>query len=232
MDRCVEPEWLDTLPATDPGAIHSRQDLRRLNACMGHSRIVARQLQKAFPGKPPRHILDLGGGDGTFLLKVCQSIGSCWQGIEAVIVDRDDLLKSETRAGFQAAGWKIEVVAHDAIDYLRRRTASFRDVMIANLVVHHFPEKDLRSLFRLVQTATTMFLAVEPRRSALALAFSRLVWMIGGNAVTRHDAPASVLAGFRGSELSQLWPTDEGWSLEERAAGVFSHLFVARRIMG
>jgi len=61
--------------------------------------------------------------------------------------------------------------------------------MIANLVVHHFPEKDLRSLFRLVQTATTMFLAVEPRRSALALAFSRLVWVIGGNAVYAARRP-------------------------------------------
>src|SRR5262245_27301775 len=39
--RRVEPEWLDGLPATDPGAIRSRRDLRRLNRIMGHVGIVA-----------------------------------------------------------------------------------------------------------------------------------------------------------------------------------------------
>jgi len=59
--------------------------------------------------------------------------------------------------------------------------------------------------------------------------FSRAVGLIGCNRVTRHDAPASVRAGFTGRELSQLWPEPESWLLEERAAGPFSHLFVAQR---
>jgi hypothetical protein len=73
------------------------------------------------------------------------------------------------------------------------------------------------------------FVAVEPRRSARGLLFSRLLGFIGCNRVTRHDAPISVRAGFAGQELSQLWPTGRDWSLQERPAGWFSHLFVAQR---
>jgi hypothetical protein len=47
--------------------------------------------------------------------------------------------------------------------------------------------------------------------------------------VTRHDAEASVRAGFCGRELSELWPKSDAWVLTERAAWPFSHLFVARR---
>ena len=56
----------------------------------------------------------------------------------------------------------------------------------------------------------------------------RLMWLIGCNDVTRHDAVVSVRAGFTNRELSALW-TASGWKLEERAAPPFSHLFVARR---
>jgi hypothetical protein len=47
--------------------------------------------------------------------------------------------------------------------------------------------------------------------------------------VTRHDAAISVRAGFSGGELSSAWPVAPGWSLMERSAPPFSHLFVARR---
>jgi hypothetical protein len=76
---------------------------------------------------------------------------------------------------------------------------------------------------------TRLFIACEPRRSAPALAASRLVGLIGCNGVTRHDAVASVRAGFTGSELSALWPAGPGWKLHEGAAGLFSHRFMARR---
>jgi hypothetical protein len=231
MLRHLEPELLDTLPPSDPEAVHSRRDLRLLNLCMGHSRIVAGQLQRAFLEKPPRHLVDLGGGDGTFLLNVCRVLGSRWQGVEVLIVDRHNVLKQETREEFVARGWRVQLAEHEAMDYLERRTSPFCDAMIANLVLHHFSDAELQRLFQCARHCTSLFLAVEPRRSRLALLFSHAVWLIGGNAVTRHDAPASVLAGFQGSELSNLWPPNEGWSLEERPVGLFSHLFQTRCLL-
>ncbi len=56
-----------------------------------------------------------------------------------------------------------------------------------------------------------------------------MLWAIGCNRVTLHDAAASVRAGFRGGELAASWPQSGGWDVEERAAGLFSHSFAAWR---
>ena len=82
---------------------------------------------------------------------------------------------------------------------------------------------------RLAAARTQLFVACEPRRSALALAGSRALVLLGVGAVTRHDSVASVKAGFTGRELSAEWPPSAQWTLDERASGPFAHLFVARR---
>ncbi len=48
--------------------------------------------------------------------------------------------------------------------------------------------------------------------------------------MTREDAVTSVHAGFRDGEIAALWPgrADE-WRIDERAAGLFGHCFVAER---
>ena len=73
-----------------------------------------------------------------------------------------------------------------------------------------------------------MLLATEPRRGSFPLAATRLLWAIGANDVTLHDAAASVRAGFAGKELSALWPAGQGKPLEERRGGLFSHVFAGR----
>ena len=90
------------------------------------------------------------------------------------------------------------------------------------------PEQ-LAGLLQLLATRTALFLATEPRRSGFALAASRLLGLVGCNAVTRHDAIVSVRAGFRDAELSALWPRQDVWRLREGGAGLFSHYLLARR---
>ena len=104
------------------------------------------------------------------------------------------------------------------------------DAVVANLFLHHFSAPQLAGLLAGAARRAKVFIALEPRRSVWALAVSRMLWVIGCNGVTRHDAPVSVRAGFAGGELSRLWPAAEGWSLVERRAGWFSHLFVAQRV--
>jgi hypothetical protein len=103
------------------------------------------------------------------------------------------------------------------------------DVLLANLFLHHFQEAHLAGLLRAAAGSASAFIAVEPRRSTGSLFVSRLLWFIGCGQVTRHDALASVRAGFTGRELSRLWPADDNWTLQERPAGWVSHLFIAQR---
>ncbi|HEX7081480.1 MAG TPA: methyltransferase domain-containing protein [Gammaproteobacteria bacterium] len=226
--RSVEPEWLDELPAADPRAIRSRRDLQRVNAWMLNARIMGELLESRC-GAPPRSIVDLGGGDGTFLLKLARRLSRRWPRVSVTLVDRQPVVSDRTRAEFRSLGWDLELVGADALAYLWGASAVRAEVVTANLFLHHLDTAQLERLFALLAGVATLFVACEPRRSAAALAGSRLLWAIGCNDVSRHDAVVSVRAGFSRNELSLLWPGRRGWSLEEREAGPFTHAFVARR---
>ncbi len=227
-ERSVEAEWLDLLPASDPRAVRSRRDLRRVNACMLQAGIMRRLAIRHSKGCPPTRVVELGGGDGTFLLKVTRRLSAIWPKVEAVLVDRQSIVTEPTREAFRVFGWQLDVVEADALDYLRQKPRA--DVVMANLFLHHFDDVRLALLLAAIADAAPLFLACEPRRSALALAGSRMLWGIGCNDVSRHDATVSVKAGFNGDELSSLWPQGGGWTLAEHSAGLFSHAFVARRL--
>ncbi len=229
MDRLVEPEWLDELPVDDPRALRSRQDLRRVNVLMGHARILSRRLRQAGAERRMDCLIDLGAGDGSFLLELVTRLAPKFQLRRIVLVDRQRVRNSAAVEEFKPIGCEVEIVAADVFEWLAGRNLADGVVMIANLFLHHFSGEQLQLLFRLVAAGCDLFAACEPRRSALPLLASRLLGLIGGNDVTRHDAVASVRAGFAGRELSALWPADSGWELREEEAGLFSHCLVATR---
>jgi SAM-dependent methyltransferase len=229
MTRRLHPELLDQLPSDDPRARRSRRDLQRLNLCMGNVGAMARALRRAFDGRAPRRILELGAGDGTFLLRVARRLAPAWANLKLELLDRQRLLQADTQAAIARLGWQVEGMQADVFDWLRRPPGAPRDALLANLFLHHFSEAQLTELLSAASRCAPLFAALEPRRARLALACSRMVWLIGCGRVTRHDAPVSVRAGFAARELSALWPAGPGWSLHEGRAGLFGHLFVARR---
>jgi len=222
MDRVLEPEWLDELPASDARAAGSRADLRRVNFLMGNARHLARML--AAPA-PALRIADLGAGDGRLLLAVARRLQR--PGF-ATLVDLHPAVTAETIAAYTRLGWSVSVLSRDAQNFLARTRLAF-DAVVANLFLHHFEQASLERLLAAALNRTGLFVACEPRRARTALAASRLLWALGCNGVTRHDAVVSVRAGFRGGELSAAWPGDSEWYVEEREAGLFSHVFVAQR---
>jgi hypothetical protein len=228
VKRIVQPELLDSLPPDDPRAVRSRRDLRRINAWMQNHAIMARALHANWPGRAPARITELGAGDGNFLLRVAQKISPAWPEVQATLIDLQKNLTAETLAGFAALGWRAETVVADVFD--RPPTADGGGIVIANLFLHHFEAERLSELLRQISQSAELFIALEPRRTPGTLLGSHLLWAIGCNDVTRHDAVVSVRAGFAGSELSRLWPDRTNWRLTEQRTGVFSHLFIARKI--
>ena len=214
--RTVEPEWLDTLEPEDPRAQRSRRDLARLNAIMRNAGIVARELR----GVALSRIAEIGAGDGAFAVRLA---GRLRGNAAFVLLDRQTAVVPAARDG-----WRFEAATRDAIDWLEDEATGTFDAIVANLFLHHFEDAALARLLAAIARRTSRFVACEPRRSALALGASRLVGFVGCNDVTRHDAVASVRAGFRDREISGLWRT-AGWRLEEGSRGLFSHLFTASR---
>jgi hypothetical protein len=228
MQRKVEPEWLDEMPPTEALAAGSRRDLQRLNRLMGHAAVLSRIMQDHGRGRKDLRLVELGAGDGTFLLRVAQRLPRTLA-VRATLVDRLPLVTPATQVAFQELGWQIQPVIADVFAWLREN--SLPSVITTNLFLHHFTGEPLAELLHRIAERAELFCACEPKRAPLAWLASRCLRLVGCNTVTRHDAVVSVRAGFNENELSALWPRPrpEGWRLEERPTGLFSHLFVARR---
>jgi hypothetical protein len=229
LPRRVEPEMLDDLPEADRRAIRARRDLRRINRLMATQSVLCRGIDAATRGRPPRCIVELGAGDGTLLLRVARSRAAKWPGVTATLVDRKNLVSPDTREGFAALGWKLRLVTRDVFDWLDATPPVPHDLLVANLFLHHFAGDALQRLLCGIAARSVAFVACEPRRGATALLGSHLVGCLGCNAVTRHDAVASVHAGFSHAELTAAWPRSSAWETDEYAAGLFSHCFLAKR---
>lgn len=228
--RRVVAELLDELPPDDPRALRSRRDLRLVNRIMGHAGVLMHALD-AVATRSPMRLVELGAGDGTLLLRLARHRAHRWPKAIVTVLDAQPTVTPATLTALRAIGWTVEVIAADVLEWLEHPPADRDGVVLANLFVHHFEGERLARLLAGIAAQAGAFVCCEPRRARLALLGSHLLWAIGCNDVTRHDAVVSVHAGFRERELTAAWlsAAGAGWHVDETPAGAFSHLFVARR---
>jgi SAM-dependent methyltransferase len=225
----VQPEWLDSLPAHDPRARRSRADLRRINWIMGALGSMHAALDVVFHDRIGTRIVELGAGDGSLMARIARDRGTRWPGMHVSLLDLQPVVAAPTKAAIERYGWTVDVVRADAFAWLNEAPQRSNEIVIANLFVHHFDSTQIRRMFAAIAARASAFICCEPRRSRLALLGSRCLAALGCNDVTRHDAVASVHAGFCDQELTQQWPHDPEWITDEKPAGLFLHRFVAQR---
>ncbi|BDA84171.1 hypothetical protein Sa4125_17130 [Aureimonas sp. SA4125] len=224
--REVIPEILDDLAEDDPRAVASRRDLRRVNALMFQAGIT-RGLLSRHLAAPPRRLLEIGAGDGSFMLSLARRLHGHWPKVDLFLLDRQSLVTRERIAEFAALGWTVHVVEADIFAWAMDAADERFDAVTTNLFLHHFEDGPLAGLLARLAPMAPVFVATEPRRTAFPLLAARMLWAIGANDVTRHDAAVSVRAGFAGTELSGLWPASPLCRLEEGRRGLFTHAFAA-----
>jgi hypothetical protein len=225
MTRVLQPELLDELSSSDPRAIHSRRDLRRINALMGNARVITRfvtALVQRSPLESPISIAEIGAGEGYIGAHVARALSQ--RGIRGNLL----LIDRIPHHADTVEDWNVKYVQDDVLQWLRNSVEM--NVIIANLFLHHLDDDRLRELLRLCADRCHCFAAAEPRRSRFAEWFAGRVKLVGCNDVTLHDAEISVRAGFNDSDLSRLWPQDSKWNIVERGSGLFTHFFGATRI--
>ena len=229
--RRVEPEILDALPPSDPRAVQSRRDLRRLNCLMRHAAIFDDQIGFSRQAFLPQRVVELGTGDGWLLYELLSRFPRRDEARELVLVDRHPCVSAGVVGAFESNGWNVQIVEEDLFDWLQRAEKGKRfDLCLMNLVLHHFRDAEIESLFRSVQNCSESLAACEPRRSRRSLLAAHGVGLVGCNDVTRHDAVISVKAGFTENELTRLWPRNRQWTIQERPMGLFSHYFWAKKL--
>lgn len=229
MARRVEPELLDELPADDPRAVRSRNDLRRVNRLMGTQVVLGNALDGLIRASSSARVVELGTGDGSLMLRLARQRARRWPKVQLGLLDMQPVVRAETLTDFRELGWDAQIIGADVFDWFKQSEPGDAPIIVANLFVHHFDGERLQALLRGIASRARAFVCCEPRRSRLALTGSHLLGAIGCNAVTRHDAVISVRAGFNGSDLSTLWPDRNAWTLQEGRAGPFCHRFVAVR---
>lgn len=228
MDRVVEPEWLDDLSPANEEARQSRRDLQRLNQIMRHRPILLEQVRKLVAGRSEVQMAELGAGDGTFIQEILRGLSNPLPKVRLTLVDRQPAVSDSTLSELAKMGVEVKVCQEDVFQWLRNAEPQ-RDLIMANLFLHHFKNHGLQELFSLAAQKTSGFVCCEPRRSGTAYLAAAGVFLVGCNRITRHDATISVRAGFKGDELTRLWGQSSEWETSEKEAGLFSHLFIARR---
>lgn len=193
-----------------------------------NDRLMARVLSRACGNEIPRTIVDLGTGDGTLTLRIAQRLAPRWKNVTVLLVDQQDIVSAQTRQGFAALQWNVRTATADVFDFLASPDAT-ADVIMANAFLHHFTPDRLKRLFDAAAKRARWVIGCEPRRTRFVRECSRLLWMLGYGEVAVEDAVTSAKAGFVGTEMTECWPASSGWSVEERDAGPFMHLFVAKR---
>ena len=226
--RRLTPEILDSLSPTDPGALASRRDLQRLHCAMGQIHLWRRWLRQRFPDRPPSSLVDLGSGDGHLLARVLPiAFPSGGGGARLFFVDSKPSIPESSLDLLRRQNWLPTVVPSGVLEWARQAPPT--ELILSNLFLHHLPDQKLRELFNFLTTITPLFAAVEPSRNLAGAIACRWLPLLGCHPVTLHDARVSVQAGFRGTELSRLWPRLSGWQTHEHRSGLFNHFFCAEK---
>jgi ubiquinone/menaquinone biosynthesis C-methylase UbiE len=200
VPRIIEPEWMDYAPIEE--AAHSLRDLDRINRWLGGWSTLRSLLRRAGADTAGTFsFLDVGAGSAAAARRV-----HGWY-------PRARTVSLDYRWEHLAQGSGLRV-AGDAFRLpLRDRSVDF---VSSCLFLHHFEDEQVTSLFREARrVARRAVLAVDLERGPLAENF--IPWtrpLFKWHAITAHDAPVSVRAGFRREELAQL-ARAAGWERVE-----------------
>ncbi len=142
------------------------------------------------------------------------------------MLDRQDIVSAATRHGFDALGWSVTPITADLFERVGADRLPHADIVTANLFLHHFTDPQLAAASAAPGARWRRCSSPASRAARRCRCMAgRLLWVIGCNDVTRHDAVVSVEAGFTDGELSAIWPEPDRWELhEQRGAAVHALL--------
>lgn len=187
--RVIKPELLDDESGTDKQA--SLGDLVRIGRFLGGHRVLRSLMRQLTAPEEAFSVLDVGSatGDG----------GAIIRGVRP-------------RALVTSFDYRVDHLAHAP----RPRVAgdAFRlpfeegsfDFVYSSLFLHHFENDAIVALLRNFRAAARRAVVIiDLERGPMAYYFMPLSqWLFHWNRITLHDAPASVEAGFKKTELESL----------------------------
>jgi hypothetical protein len=188
-NRVIEPEMLDEQPPEQ--AAPSLRDIVRINRITGGHEVLRRRLREVVRPDESFTFLDIGAGSGD----------------AADVVRREYPLASVISLDYRLHHIRCarsERVVADAFR-LPLRDAGV-DIAYCGLFLHHFGEEDVVRLLAAMRKVARRFVIVNDLERHLLpwLFLPATRWLFRWDAITLHDGPISVQAGFTGSEMQHL----------------------------
>jgi 2-polyprenyl-3-methyl-5-hydroxy-6-metoxy-1,4-benzoquinol methylase len=201
-------EWLDAETMNDAALRRNLGDIRRINWLLGWTaftvRGVARQVEEIakITGKREFSLLDVASGSADIPLAIARWAERA--GYTARIVATDISPQIVAVAREQAADTpSVTVERQDALN-LSYAPDSF-DIALCTLAIHHFePERAVELLAGMARVGRHVFVFDVARARLAYIGSVLLTQLLPMDAMTRHDAPASVRRGYSAPELREL----------------------------
>ncbi|MEO8131843.1 MAG: methyltransferase domain-containing protein, partial [Bryobacteraceae bacterium] len=184
--RIIREEWLDL--QTPERAAASLNDLVKINRLLGGHGVLRETMAGVVRPEERFTLLDVGAASGD----MGASVKAAYPGAEVTSFDYkpDHLVKAAHPR-----------VCGDAFQ-MPFRPGSF-DIVHCSLFLHHFENDRVVELLRtFAALARRAVVLTDLERHPLAYYFLPLTtWIFGWDAITLHDGPISVEAGFHAKEL-------------------------------
>ena len=187
--RKIDPELLDH--ASDSDALASLRDITRINGFLGGYRVL-RWAFRQLKNRPVNFtVLDVGAASGDN----GRAIRAAWPGATVVSLDLATRNLEKADAPRMVGDAFRLPVAAGAVDYL-----------CCSLFLHHFSDDAVVTLLEgFARVARRGVVVTDLERHALAYRFLGATrWLFRWHAITLHDGPVSVRAGFTRAELEAL----------------------------
>lgn len=187
--RSIHPERLDSATAEDAAA--NLADLRRINRYLGGHTTLLRAVARLYGPGDSFSVLDLGAASGD----MGHALQRRFPRARVVALDASE------RHLLQARGRRV------VADAFRLPVAARQfDIVMCSLFLHHFTNEQITVLLgSMGAVARRAVVVTDLERHTIARAFLPATrWLFRWHALTLHDGPVSVQAGFLPSELRAL----------------------------
>ena len=203
--RSNAAEYMDGAAVEGPDMSRALEELQYVNRYLGGTRSSLKALAQAEVGAPKKRleILDLGTGAADIPAAMVQWGRSQEKVVRVVGVDFNPFVCSWAQRQVEHLP-QVEVVRGDVLN-LPFGAETF-DYVHCAMFLHHFPQEEaariVRTMYRLCRRG---IIINDLHRHPVA--FHAISWITrrwSKSSMVQHDAPVSVLRGFRWVELEEL----------------------------